>query len=343
MTNLYNTLFSAAGDVLKELQPNTWDTVGLDVMKSYVQRWQLTEKMEAESLTIQDVWRDAILDEKLINSARYKAYVKSGGMYKPDVMAPEAEATGTAQSSDYVMSGHVWGENISLETVSGTVRTTTERILSFKQFQQDVLRDTLTIYPSSLRKKHETNVAEWVARLVKYEKPEDDVTLPKNMLADYILEYLAEAVSDPTRRERAIQHGRPVLDGSDYYFQMDAIMSWLKKRDQEYRWKKTEIKLYLQEIYGRRFHANEKLDRRWRCLCIRTAGGGTPKTQVLNDSGSGQDDPTAGRRDAGAEAGEDPTILPDTLVLKSDGGGGEDPLTQDPTLPDWRGVADPVE
>lgn len=329
MTQLYKTLMSAASDTLKELQPNTWDTLGLDVMKAYVLTWGLTEKMETESITIVDVWRDAILEEKLINGARYKAYVKAGGMYKPDVMAPEAEAVGTAQAPDFVMSGMVYGENISLETEAGTVRTTTERILSFTKFQQDVLRDTLTVYPSNLKKKHEANVINWVGRLVKHEKLEDDATLPKNMLADYILEYFEEAVSDPKRRERAIKHGRPIFYDGAYFFQIDAIMSWLKKRDQEYRWKKAEIKLYLKEIYGRRFNANEKLDRRWRCLSVRTTGGGTTQTQILDDSGSREDDSAHPGRDGSHEAGQAPAVLPNPLVLKSDGGGGQDTTTED--------------
>ena len=147
MTQLYKTLMSAASDTLKELQPNTWDTLGMDVAKSYVLTWKLADQMEAESISILDVWRDAILEEKLVNGARYKAYVKSGGMYKPEVMAPEAEAAGTGQSADYVMSGHVVGDQICLETIQGSVNTTTERILSFTKFQQDVLRDTLTVYP----------------------------------------------------------------------------------------------------------------------------------------------------------------------------------------------------
>lgn len=343
MTNLYTTLFSAAGDILKELQPNTWDTMGLDVMKSYVQRWQLTEKLEAESLTIQDVWRDAILDEKLINSARYKAYVKSGGMYKPDVTAPEAEEAGTAQASDFVMSGHVVGEKICLETTQGSVNTTTERILSFTKFQQDVLRDTLTVYPSSLRKKHETNVAEWVSRLVKLEKASSDETLPQNVLASFMEEFFHDAETEPSRHERTLRlkSGAILVDGV-YYFQLGTLLLMMKRYDKDYRWTRSELKLILKSIYGRSLQTTSTVFRVYRCFSI-VEKAVSAQTQVFNDSGSRQDDPADHGRDGGDEAGQGPTVLPDPLILKGNGGGGEDAPTQNPALPDGRGVVSPVE
>lgn len=344
MTRLRQTLVDAASDVLKELQPNIWDTRGYDALRLYIKTWKLEERMEAESLTANDIWRDAILDEKLVNSARYKAYVKSGGMHKPDVMAPEAEAVGTGQASDFIMSGHVYGENISLDSIHGIIHTTTERILSFTKFQQDVLRDTLTVYPGSLKKKHEANVVYWVSRLVKHEKREDDVTLPKNMLADYILDYFNEAISAEDRIERAMSQGRPVLQAGLYYFQLDAFLAWLNKRDKEYRWKKTEIKLYLQEIYGSCFQPNARLNRRWRCLSVeKSHGANTIKEKILNDSGSGQDDSAHHGRDGGDEGGQTAPVVPHPVVLESNGGGSEEPSEEGAGLLDAGGVAHPVE
>lgn len=326
MTRLRQTLVDAASDVLKELQPNIWDTRGYDALRLYIKTWKLEERMEAESLTANDIWRDAILDEKLVNSARYKAYVKSGGMHKPDVAAPEAEAAGTEQASDFVMSGHVMGETISLQTTHGNVNTTTERILSFTKFQQDVLRDTLTVYPKSLKKKHEDNVVYWVSRLVKYEKTEDNDTLPQNVLANAMEEFFSEAEKLEGRHERALRTKiTPILLDNFYYFQIDALVNWLKKYDRDYHWTRSEVKSFLKNIYRQRFNPGVTIYRVFRCAAIAIKKSDTTETQILNDSGSGQDDSAHHGRDGGDEGGTPAPVVPHPVVLESNGGGGEEP------------------
>lgn len=295
MSSLRSTLLQACEDILRELQPNIWDTRGQDALRLYVKRFELEGRMEAESLTVSEVWRDAILEEKLVNSARYKAYVANGGMYKPDVDSVKAEEAGSEQASDFVLSGHVVGENISLQTVVGQVYTTTEHILSFTKFQQDVLRDTLTVYPNQYRKKHLDNVTYWVSRLVKIEKTETDETLPKNILVDYLQEFFAESEESPERHERALRlkNGAILLDGF-YTFQLDTLLNLLKRYDRDTDWTRSKLKSYLKTLYGNKLQTR-RLFSDYRCFTLpESLFATTDQPQILDDGGSRQDDPAAG-------------------------------------------------
>lgn len=340
-----------ARDILKDLSPHLWDTRGLDALLLFNIRWQIDLPRE----DVEAALAEAITEESVANTARYQQYVASGGRYQPGGIDPETglptvkdNAPGS-QAGGFVTGGRITGDQVILETQFGTVNTTTERILTFRLFQQDVLRSTCQLYESVYKKNHELNVKFWLPLLARVEKREDDDTLPINIFRHYVEEWFENAETEPERFESAIRNKNNVIlrDGKEYVFSLDTIMNWLKIVDKERKWKKSEIKIYFQTIYGDRFD-NDKRVFNCRVFSVMSTRPNLPpgrvivsnppaplphKEEVQHDSGSGEDDTTDLGRPSAPQTGSEPARDPDPVVQQSDGGGSQGPSAGEDDLP----------
>ena len=338
-------------EVLRNLTPTTWDLYATDLILIQRVRWNW-DLTNAEAI---QAFYDGVAEEAKINSARYKQYVASGGkviMKKDPFGGPdEVEVLPESnQTGGFVTGGRIVGDQIILETEVGTVNTATDRILTFRLFQQDVLRSTGTIYESRFKKQHESSVSDWLTHLSRAEKKEEDDTLPLNILRDYMEEFLSYAETEPARFESAIKNKfKPILrDGREWQFSPDNITSWLKAVDKERKWKKSEIKIYLQHIYGERF-TSEKRAFNCRVFSIMQTKPDVPQnasfikpaprtepadhTEVQHDSGSGQDHTPDPGRTGPAETGSPAAGDSDPVVQQVHSAGDQGPTTFSPDIP----------
>lgn len=326
-------------DILRNLPPNTWDKYAADLLLMQRNRWH----WDIDTADAHQCVSDAIEQEAEINTARYREYVASGGrvrMKKDPFGGPDQVEIlpVSKQTGGFVMGGRITGDQIILETEVGTVNTSTDRILTFRLFQQDVLRSTCTIYDSRFKKQHEDSVRSWLTHLSRVERREDDDTMPVNILRDYVEEWLQSAETEPMRFETSIrQKHRPILkDDKEYYFSPDTLAAWLKVVDKERKWKKSEIKIYLQTIYGDRFTTDKRLFDIRTFAIMRTRPDVPPpaslvpkpdqpvdQPQVQHDGGSGEDHAADPGHTEPSETGGEPARDPDPVLLESNSDGGE--------------------
>ena len=329
-----------AQEVLRDLSPHLWDKRGLDALLLHNIRWNLKLQLE----DVEKVLAEAIAEEASANTTRYKQYVNSGGRFviSSDPITGEQGIVDNApgsQNMGFVTGGRITGDQVILETEYGTVNTTTERLLTFRLFQQDVLRSTCQLYESRYKKQHELFVKGWLPLLARAEKREDDDTLPLNIFRNYIEEWFENADTEPERFESAIKRKQNVIlkEGKEYLFSLDALMNFLKVVDKERKWKKSEIKIYLQTIYGDRFD-NDKRIFGARVFSVMSTRPNLPtgrvfvhnpaatvpdQTEVQHDSGSGKDDATDPGRPGPAETGSELARDPDPVVQPSDRDGSQ--------------------
>jgi hypothetical protein len=333
---------SETREILRDIPPEVWDRRGWDALIIFNVRFQLG--LPNEDLV--ETFQAAVIEEYQANTGRYQAYAASGGRYKltKDPITGESivDEVPPAQAGDFVNGGRMVGDQIIAHTQYGTVNTTTDRILTFRLFQADVLRSTGQLYSSLHKKLHEQNLTRWLPQLSRVEKPADDDTSPINIIKNYMEEFLMYAETEFDRFEGSIKNKtKPILrDGKEYMFSHDALMTWLKNIDKERKWTKSQVKIYLQHIYGERF-SSDKRAYNCRVLAIMLerpelpahaslVPAATPAVpadpgEVQHDSGSGKDDAADTGRDRSAEAGSEPPRDSDPVVLQSDRPGGEGP------------------
>ena len=333
---------SETREILRDIPPEVWDRRGWDALIIFNVRF----KLELPNEDLVETFQAAISEEYQANTGRYQAYVASGGRYKltndPITGAPIVNEVPSAQVGDFVTGGRMVGDQIILFTEYGTVHTTTDRILTFRLFQADVLRATGKIYSSAFKRLHEQNLQQWLPQLSRAEKPADDDTSPMNILSAYMEEFLMYAETEVERFEGAIRNKSKAIlrDEKEYQFSSDALMTWLKNIDKERKWTKSQVKIYLQHIYGERF-STDKRAYNCRVLAIMLerpdvpahaslVSPATPTTpansaEVQHDSGSGQDDAVDPGRPGPTQTGGEPARDSDPVVLEGNRTGGEGP------------------
>lgn len=349
MSELSPALRYVLQEIMRDIPPSRWDKYVYDEL----QLWNYRMGGQLTSEDMKDMVKEVIKEEAAINSTRYKEYEKNGGEY---VFNEEGEQVrGEApRNMGFVSGGRLTGDQMVLNTEYGVVNTTTERVLSFRLFQQDVLRSTGALYESKHKLKHEQNLKYWLTVISKVERAEDDDTLPINIFKYYLEEWLLNAEVEPERFESAIRNKTRafIKDGREYIFSPDALMNWLKVVDKERKWKKSEVKIFLQTIYGPHFDGNKRIFKeKYRVFSIMQTrdydvpiagesgdgdanpGEAQDSTQILNDSGSGEDHTAPDGHQADSDDGGTITGDSGAVILEDDGGRSEDPPASTDDVP----------
>lgn len=356
------TLMLLVDRVFADTSPSLWDTRGWDLAKIERDRWA----KDATGAELAAGFNRSLEKERRANTRNWLVYKSNGGKWNgfnevgaplpSEAEAEDLEAEGkfkTSQNQDFVTGGMMSGDQIILHTAYGKVITSVDHILSFKLFQQDVLRYTKFVYPGRYRKLHERNVSNWLERIAfASEDALDDDSLPSNLFQSLLPNFLELAETEPERFERAMRQKQfPIKENNEVIFTMATILEWLRKSDPDHRFKRGELKTFFKEIYGTRF--TDSL-RRFNLRCCRIILAPdepgfveptepTPVTlppangedsagdqqEVLNDSGSGENNTTdLGYREP-SEPGLPAAEHDDNVVQPNDGtGSGGTPASE---------------
>lgn len=320
-------LMLVIGRVFEDISPTVWDTRGWDIAKLEKDRWM----NDASAQELAHAFQRTLEKERLANTRNWQVYRSNGGRHKAlksdgtavptDIEEEDLEAETTlktSQNQDFVTGGNMSGEQIILHTTYGKVITDVEHILSFRLFQQDVLRYTKMVYPSRYKKLHEKNVAKWLEKVSFSSTDSHDDSLPINLFSHLFPNFLELAETEEPRFERALsQKHNAVRIGNDIFFTMATLIEWLRKAAPDHRFSRGEIKTFLRELYGLRFTDSTRLlnYRVQRVTLnatdsgyvepkpepepeattlppINTGTGTNNPQEIQHDSGSGKDDPT---------------------------------------------------
>lgn len=343
--------------VLGETSPSLWDTRGWDLALLDKNRWAADLPNQALS----EAFNRCLEKERITNTRNWRVYKQNGGRHKgldttgqplpTDLEEEDLEAETklkSSQNQDFVTGGTMSGDQIILHTLYGQVITNVEHILSFRLFQQDVLRYTKTVYPSRFKKLHERNVTKWLEAVTfASEDTKDDDSLPVNLFRNLFPGFIEMAETEPERQERALrQKAYPILENNELLFTMATLIEWLRKNDPDHRFKRGELKTFLKESYGTRFTDTVRKFNLRCCRVILTDGdvgfvppapkpttdtvstentehSETDQQEVQHDSGSGEDDPAHHGHHEPREPRLPPPEYDDPVVLQNNRGGSE--------------------